>query len=195
MRFGAAVVFVLVSRDGLRFYWLCRVGEAYEGELHLASRTDRTAPFTISAQTLGSVGIMFSLSMDELRLVSLAPDPDAAEADAVTIVHYERQSVGDAFSSPKVIVDTSLVVSHPEFGPDGLTLFGSVREPTALFSGLGVAPWNAAAGKFQSFTVDGMPVPGEGQNDVGPTLSNDCKRVYFVRTDGLRRAMLVATRE
>lgn len=178
---------IQVSRDGLRLYWLCAaVDGPLEGDLRMASRPDQDAPFELSNRSLGHATFQFNVSVDELSLLSFRSTED------LEVVLSRRGSLEEPFSDPVTVVDAAAGLQWPELGPDDATMIGT--RPSAAIHRVVVATKNAALGTFDPFTDEGMPATANGP-DLGPTLSNDCKRLYFVGfLPYLVRGMYVAER-
>lgn len=163
---------IQVSRDGLRLYWMCApLDGPLEGDLRMASRPNQSAPFELSTLSLGPTSFQFNVSIDELSLLSFSSpdDPD--------ILLSRRDSREEPFSDPVTVVDAAAGLQWPDLGPDNTTLVGT--RISAAIHRVVVATRSSDLGTFETFTNEGMPATANGP-DLGPTLSNDCKRLYFV---------------
>lgn len=169
---GTVLDSIQVSRDGLRLYWLCALEDGpVEGDLLMASRPNRSVPFELSSESLGHVVHQFSVSVDELALLTVRGTEDT------DVVLARRGSLEGPFSDPTTVVDSEVGLWWPELGPDNLSIFGALR--IGAIYRLAVGTLDPTLGTFAQFTSEGLPATVEGP-DLGPTLSNDCRRLYFV---------------
>jgi len=180
-----------VSRDGKRLYWVCtdRGTLSSAADLHMATRADSMSPFQIAEGTFGRVGRSFSLSADELTLVS-----NSTSASAIGPEIFRRSTPDAKFGTPMPALDVHVSLGWPELGPDGLSLYGVLEEQNA-FRQIAGARRSSMTASFTGLTNMGLPVAPSETVYAGPTFSADCRRMYWVAVRPmLPRAMYVARR-
>jgi len=161
-----------VSADGLRLYVAC-VSEG-GGPLYRATRQTRSAPFVLSTAPVGIVGFFVALSVDELSAWSQNPQGKG-------MYMYRRSRIDESFDGGQPVPGlTEQQLSGPEPTPDGLGLLGAILLPSGE-QGLTLARRASTGSPFSSPEVRGLPVPPPMTSDSGPSISTDCRRLYFVR--------------
>ncbi len=182
-----------VSDDGLRLYMTCTdtstASAIVPGPIYVAERPDRRSnAFVLSPATFGEGSVSISVSSDELT----AFWSDYSNISSPIAVMAERASRSEPFGSPRQPPGTlNAELRQPEIAQNGLFLFGAVDEGTPL-AHLAVLPRSTLNGAFNSPVTDSFPptpvIPDdpatstlEGVQDVTPTLSADCRSLYFLR--------------
>jgi hypothetical protein len=168
-----------VTGDGLRLYFTC--GETV-GPIQLATRADRSAPFTLDPNPVGTAETSISVSSDELTLFSVINNGENAQA----LIHT-RATTSEPFGPGSPIPGINQPFRFPELSADGSTLFGSIA-PTPRLWRLARATRDPATGSFSTPTADGLPAPPNVpddayiQGDYTPTVGGGCRAVYFTRS-------------
>jgi hypothetical protein len=181
-----------VSDDGLHLYTTCvntDVTPILPGPIRVAKRSSRSTPaFTVDPMTYGMGNVSLSVSADELT----AFFSDYTNIDAPVPLTATRSALTEPFGSAGPIPGvTGDVLRQPELSSDGLVLFGSIDEGTGL-SHLVRYSRTSKDGDFGMHSASGLPVPPviaddpntpsvEGVDDFSPTVSADCKSLYFLR--------------
>lgn len=181
-----------VSDDGLRLYLTCvdTTGEVIvPGPLRLAERASRSAGFALLRPTaIGQGGVSISVSADELT----AFWSDYADRSAPKPVTATRGSLDAAFGSPSGPAGAANdTLRHPEISSDLRNLFGALDAGTG-FSRLVMYVRPSPSVAFGAPGTQGLPTPPaitddpgtpevEGVEDLSPTLSADCRSLYFLR--------------
>jgi hypothetical protein len=148
-------------------------------------------------------GISISVSADELT----AFWSDYSDTSNPTVLTGTRSSLSGAFGSgtePLGLDQT--VLRHPELSTDGLHLFGSLN--TGSLTSIVMYTRASLDSAFRNPSSEGLPVTPvlpddpntpsvESVSDLSPTLSADCRSVYFLRytfTGGTTRAQVWGAR-
>lgn len=168
-----------VSDDGLRMYFTCLDGPA---PLRFARRASRSAAWVVEADPIGTVGDSITVSGDELtavgvRELSMNPRPDA----------HVRASLTAEFGSASGVrgVDESFL--NPDLSYDGRVLFGVILPPEG--ARISFVPLGEDLVATDAPSRVGMPSPatppsGTVVDDYTPTLTPDCRSIYFLRSGG-----------
>jgi len=162
-----------LSPDGLVAYISCEEDFELATTLVTATRSALGAPFTPDLSPLGTVGSGFATA-DGLE--GFSNTPGALDQ----LDRHERASLTAPFGEAERL---AIALRGPDPSNDGLWLFGSVpieggetqdyHLATAARSDLG-SPFGAA-------TIEGFPAPPAGFSDLTPTISADCRSLYFLR--------------
>jgi hypothetical protein len=167
-----------VSDDGLRIYFTCLDGPA---PLRFATRASRSAAWVVDADPIGTVGDSITVSGDELTAVGVrdlgsSPRPDA----------YTRATPEGSFGAASAVtgVDESFV--NPDLSFDGSILFGVVN-PSGSAARIAFVSLDDALDATAAPSTAGMPEPPPGStagavSDYTPTLTPDCRSIYFLRS-------------
>jgi hypothetical protein len=175
-----------VSSDGLRLYFTC---DAPSGPLRVAQRADRTAPFVLSAASVGMTGTSIALSGDELRAYAVA-GPETPKP-----LMYERASTAMPFGTASPVPGIDGAFRHPEPSDDGMALFGGVVSTGTLYR---LAISMRSADGYSAPSSDGLPEPEPTASHLTPTLSADCDSLYFLSLKSaapVTAAVMVARRQ
>ncbi|HLV19343.1 MAG TPA: hypothetical protein VKZ49_00620 [Polyangiaceae bacterium] len=165
-----------VSGDGLRMYFTCHADELATAPLRRAVRPDRSSPFVIDPEPLGSVGVSIDLSSDELTALSATDGAGAAPR------MYTRASATEGFGAGQAIPGIDVGLINPELSGDGLSLLGALPGDDYFYH-LAIARRSAITEPFSGLTGEGLPTPPAAISYASPALSTDCRSLYFVRID------------
>lgn len=168
-----------VSDDGLRMYFTCLDGPA---PLRFATRASRSAAWVVDADPIGTVGDSITVSGDELTAVGVRN----LDSDARPDVHI-RASVTQAFGVPIAVAGVDEIFSNPDLSYDGRVLFGVIRPPEGArlsFVPLGDDLVATAAPSRVGMPAPATPPSGTVVDDYTPTLTPDCRSIYFLRSAG-----------
>jgi hypothetical protein len=166
-----------VSDDGLRMYFTCLEGPT---PLRLATRVSRSAAWVVAPDPIGTVGDSITVSGDELTAVGVRdlasnPRPDA----------HTRATPEGSFGSASAVtgIDESFV--NPDLSFDGRMLFG-VLKPSGAGARIAFVSLDDALDATAAPSTAGMPEPPPGStassvSDYTPTLTPDCRSIYFLR--------------
>jgi hypothetical protein len=167
-----------VSDDGLRMYFTCLDGPA---PLRRATRASRSAAWVVDPDPIGTVGDSITVSGDELTAVGVRelvsnPRPDA----------YGRSTTAQPFGSGIAVAGVDESFMNPDLSYDGRVLFGVVR----LTEGARISSVSLDDdfGATAAPSTVGMPTPPPGAtivDDYTPTLTPDCRSIYFLRSTGV----------
>lgn len=138
-----------------------------------ATRAALGAPFVPDPTPLGIVGASFATS-DGLE--AFANTPTALDQ----LDRHRRASLTVPFGEAERL---PILLRGPDPSNDGLWLFGTVPiAGTATVSyRLAAALRSDRAAPFGEPTTEGFPVPPAGFSDYTPTISADCRSLYFLR--------------
>jgi len=184
-----------ISDDGLRLYMTCvntvtaNPDEPFApAPIYVAERPNRTTlDFVRRPDALGLGGISFSVSADELT----AFWSDYSDTSNPTVLTGTRSSLSGSFSAgTEPLGLNQAVLRFPELSTDGLHLFGSLK--TGAISSIVMYTRASLSGDFRTPSSEGLPVPpviaddpntpsAENVSDFSPTLSADCRSLYFLR--------------
>jgi hypothetical protein len=167
-----------ISDDGLRLYYACWSDAAAMVSVEFADRTDRESAFEARG-VLATMGGSPAIDSAELTLYSgglNGGSPIMAERD------IPSGAFGDAQGVPGLATST---LGTPDLSPDGLVLFG------AQAGMLGFVTRADVTSPFGSFS----PLPGIAANSGAPSISADCRTLYFAgRTNSGGRGVFAARR-
>lgn len=184
-----------ISDDGLRLYMTCvntivaNPDDPFEpAPIHVADRTSRsTLDFVRRPQPIGMGGISISVSADELA----AFWSDYTDTSNPTVLSGTRSSLSGAFGAgTEPLGLDQAVLRHPELSTDGLHLFGSLK--TGTLTSIVMYTRASLGSAFGNPSSEGLPVTPvipddpntptvESVSDLSPTLSADCRSLYFLR--------------
>jgi len=184
-----------VSDDGLRLYMTCVITTVANPDdpfapapIYVAERASRnTLDFVRRPDPLGMGGISISVSSDELT----AFWSDYTDTSNPTVLMGTRSSWTAAFSSGTEPLGLNhAVLRYPELSTDGLHLFGSLK--TGELTSIVMYTRASLSSDFRSPSSEGLPVTPtlpddpntptvESTSDLSPTLSADCRSLYFLR--------------
>lgn len=162
-----------LSPDGLVAYIACEETVDVPTTLVAAKRTALGEPFVPDPTVLGTVGASFATA-DGLEGFSNTP------TDLGLLDRHQRSSLTLPFSEAE---PTGISLRSPDPSNDGLWLFGSVPAPgsTNGESHLAAAQRTNVSAPFSEPSVEGFPVPSAGVSYMTPTISADCRSLYFLR--------------
>jgi hypothetical protein len=185
-----------VSDDGLRLYLTCidttmqnTNGGYTSGPIRLANRTSRNGTFTLQETEFGTGNVSISVSQDELT----AFWSDYTTTTNPLPVMATRSSIADPFGPAMAIPGITDSVRQPELADDGEHLFGSVQLLYANFHIFmytrrgATGPFMPIGGTDLVVQQNGYPQDDpstpliEGASDYSPTVTSDCKSLYFMR--------------
>ncbi|HEY3499955.1 MAG TPA: hypothetical protein VGK73_34935, partial [Polyangiaceae bacterium] len=176
-----------VSDDGLRLYITCNpdmtdAGALYPpGPIRLATRPDRNTDFALLPDTLGTAWMSVSVSPDELTVVST----DLADIEQPKTMLGVRASRDLPFDPAIEVTGDDDPFRHPELVGDAFTLFGSWENNGTYPARIAVRTRPVLEPRFGASEPAGVPVPAEMPmvtvSDLTPTLSADCRSLYFLR--------------
>jgi hypothetical protein len=166
-----------VSDDGLRMYFTCLDGPA---PLRFAKRASRSAAWVVDADPIGTVGDSITVSGDELTAVGVRDIDTNARPDA-----YLRASATQTFGVATAVAGVDEKFSNPDLSYDGRMLFGVVVTPEG--ARLSFVPMGDDLVATVAPSRVGMPAPagptsGTLVDDYTPTLTPDCRSIYFLRS-------------
>jgi hypothetical protein len=128
------------------------------------------------------------VSPDELSALST----DLTDPSLPTALLNERGSLEVPFSDPGQVPGLVSTLRHPEFVGDTLHLFGAV-DAGGSHSRLAMFTRESSSAPFGAASVAGLPVPPSvtddpamtpiTSSDYTPTLSTDCRSIYFLRVE------------
>ena len=185
-----------VSDDGLRLYLTCVDTDTPNGDggytsspIRVAERPTRAAAFSLNPTAAGIANVSLSVTQDELT----AFWSDFSQSITPRSLMATRPSKAEPFGSPVPIPGLQDNVRNPELANDGLHLFGSIELSDKTYDvvmftrpspGASFAP-ATVADLVLEHTFDSVDDPStsaiEGTSDYTPTLSGDCKSLYFMR--------------
>jgi hypothetical protein len=181
-----------VSDDGLRLYLTCvdtQGDSIVPGPIRVAERPSRTSSaFTLRTDSVGFGGVSISVSADELT----AFWSDYGDRSAPKPVTATRPALQDSFGAPLPPAGAENdTLRHPEISSDLRYLFGALDVGTGL-SRLVMYTRPSPGVAFGAPGSQGLPTPPlvtddpgtatvEGVEDLSPTLSADCRSLYFLR--------------
>jgi hypothetical protein len=181
-----------VSDDGLRLYLTCvdtSDDPIVPGPIRVAERTSRTSSaFRLRPDSVGLGSVSISVSADELT----AFWSDYADKSAPKPVTATRPGLQDSFGAPLPLAGAEDdTLRHPEISSDLRYLFGALDLGTG-FSRLVMYTRPSPGVSFGAPGSQGLPTPPlvaddpgtatvEGVEDLSPTLSADCRSLYFLR--------------
>jgi hypothetical protein len=181
-----------LSADGLRLYVACAEVDGSPGPLRLAVRATRNAAFTISPESLGTVASSFALTPDELTGYASVANQSAGHP-----LVYRRSSGAEPFGEGVLLPNLQAPFYAPEPTPDGLALLGALALGTKGAQ-LVIASRSDASQDFAAAVATGMPMPATSAIDGSPTLTADCRSLYWVRVSrpdgGVAYSAMVAHR-
>ena len=164
------------SNDGLRMYVTCLDGSS---PLRFASRSSRAASWVVAPDPVGQVADSIGVSDDELTAVAVvdllgAPRP----------VLYQRASRDQSFGSAQAISGIDVDFRNPDLVANGRLLFGVLSQAP---NRLAVAARTASAPtQYSAPVTTGLPEPpattASTTSDYTPTVTPDCRTVYFLRS-------------
>ncbi|HEY6727588.1 MAG TPA: hypothetical protein VI197_26310 [Polyangiaceae bacterium] len=168
-----AVGTIDLSPDGLQAYIACEEVVELPTTLVRARRTALGAPFTPDPTPIGIVGASFATA-DGLE--GFANTPSALDQ----LDRHQRTSLTVPFGEAERL---PITLRGPDPSNDGLWLFGTV--PVA---GTDSVSYHLAAtsrsnpqAPFAEPTTEGFPSPPVDFSDYTPTISADCRSLYFLR--------------
>lgn len=185
-----------VSDDGLRLYLTCVDTDTPNGDggytssaIRVAERPTRAAAFSLNPTAYGIGNVSLSVSQDELT----AFWSDFSESVTPRSVMATRASKTEPFGSPVPIPGLQDNVRNPELANDALHLFGSVELSDKMY-GVVMFTRTSPSASFAPVTEADLAVEHlvgtgddpntstlEGTSDYSPTLSGDCRSLYFMR--------------
>lgn len=168
-----AVGTVDLSPDGLVAYIACEEDVTLPTTLVTARRTSLGGAFTPDPTPLGMVGASFATA-DGLEGFSNTP------AELAGLDRHQRASLAVPFGTAERL---SIQLRGPDPSNDGLWLFGSVAVGggTSEEYQLAAAARSDLASPFGEPSAEGFPTPPAGFSDYTPTISADCRSLYFLR--------------
>lgn len=168
-----AVGTIDLSPDGLVAYISCEETVELPTTLVRATRTALGAPFTPDPTPLGTVGASFATA-DGLE--GFANTPEALDQ----LDRYQRASLTVPFGEAERL---AIQLRGPDPSNDGLWLFGGlpIAGTDPVDYQLGAAMRAARADPFGAPTSEGFPAPPADFSDYTPTISADCRSLYFLR--------------
>jgi hypothetical protein len=184
-----------VSDDGLRIYFTCLDGPA---PLRFATRASRSAAWVVDAEPIGTVGDSITVSGDELTAVGVRdlgsdPRPEA----------HTRATPEGSFGAALAVAGVAESFRNPDLSFDGRMLFGVVDQSGAD-ARIAFVSLDGALGATAAPSTAGMPQAPAGStassvSDYTPTLTPDCRSIYFFRgtvpsTGGIRYTLEYAER-
>lgn len=175
-----------LSPDGLVAYIACEETVDLPTTLVMATRTALGAPFTPDLTPLGSVGASFATA-DGLEAFANTP------AGLDQLDRYLRASPAAPFGEAERL---PIQLRGPDPSNDGLWLFGSLpiagTDPVEYHLAATVRSDRSAP--FGEPTMDGLPSPPAGFSDFTPTISADCRSLYFLRYGESPSSVMLAQR-
>lgn len=166
-----AVGTIDLSPDGLVAYIACETVVELPTTLVRATRTALGAAFTPDPTPLGIVGASFATA-DGLE--GFANTPEALDQ----IDRYQRTSLTVPFGEAERL---PIVLRGPDPSNDGRWLFGGVPIAGTDQYQLAAAMRPDRGSPFGEPTSEGFPSPPAGFSDYTPTISADCRSLYFLR--------------
>jgi len=185
-----------VSDDGLRLYLTCVDTDTPNGDggytssaIRVADRPTRAAAFSLNPTAVGIANVSLSVSEDELT----AFWSDFSESITPRSLMATRTSKAEPFGSPVPVPGLQDNVRNPELANDGLHLFGSIELNDMTYD---MVMFTRASPNtsFAPASVDDLVVEHvfdtvddpstsviEGTSHYSPTVSGDCKSLYFMR--------------
>ncbi|HEU5072567.1 MAG TPA: hypothetical protein VFU02_00300 [Polyangiaceae bacterium] len=175
-----------LSPDGLVAYIACEETVELPTTLVTATRSALGAPFVPDTAPLGTVGASFATA-DGLEAFANTPTGldmlDRHRRDSLTV------PFGQAERLP-------IQLRGPDPSNDGLWLFGSLpvagTDPVQYHLAATVRTDRSAP--FGEPTLEGFPSPPAGFSDFTPTISADCRSLYFLRYGASPFSVMVSRR-
>jgi hypothetical protein len=169
-----------ITEDGLRMYIDCEDGPT---PLFLATRSDRSSPFSVGAEPVGTTETSINVSADELTVYTVTTETQNWQAKMAV-----RASTAEPFGAEVPLPGITVPFRQAEISRDGLSLFGIVERDDGNFVPpqwrLAVATRQAPSGPFSAPTTSGLPDPtitATIRSDYTPTLNGSCTALYFMR--------------
>lgn len=162
-----------LSPDGLTAYISCEENVDLPTTLVSATRPALGAPFTPDLASIGTVGASFATA-DGLE--GFSNTPGALDQ----LDRHRRTSLTAPFGQAERL---PIALRGPDPSNDGLWLFGSVPVEGSETQDyhLGSAARADLTSAFGEPTIEGLPAPPAGFSDLTPTISADCRSLYFLR--------------
>jgi len=162
-----------LSPDGLTAYISCEEDVELPTTLVVATRSALGAPFTPDLTPMGTVGASFATA-DGLE--GFSNTPGALDQ----LDRHGRASRSEPFGEPEPL---AIQLRGPDPSNDGLWLFGSlpIEGSETQDYHLAAAVRSDLASPFGEPTIAGFPAPPAGFSDLTPSISADCRSLYFLR--------------
>ena len=162
-----------LSPDGLTAYISCEEAVELPTTLVSVTRPALGSPFVSPVVPIGTVGASFATA-DGLEGFSNTP----GVLDQLD--RHERASLTAPFGESEQL---SILLRGPDPSNDGLWLFGSlpIEGSETQDYHLAAATRSDLASPFGEPTIEGFPAPPAGFSDLTPTISADCRSLYFLR--------------
>jgi hypothetical protein len=132
----------------------------------------------VAPEPIGTVADSIGVSDDELTAVAVV-----GLLEAPRPVLYRRASRSEPFGSAQDIPLITDFFRNPDL-VGNRHLFGVISDPSGLTRLVVSTLTDASPLSYSMPTTDGMPAPSDAAasiNDFTPTVTPDCRRMYFLR--------------